>query len=149
MNIQHIHKIIQMFTDSTFAYGTHDYVSRLLPNIKNNSLQQYLYVHEGEYSLSANLGLYGRYGVCHADETYLQFHPFYIPNNGLNSADASVSDTILALWKSFIKFGKAHTDEIDWIPIHEQEDGTWYRDYLRLTYSESSYMEYPTEWNDR
>merc|ERR1712150_109296 len=83
------------------------------------------------------------------DETYLQFHPFYIPNDGLNSADRSVSQTLLTLWKNFIKFGRATSDEMNWTPIHEKHDGTWNRKYLRLSYSESSYMEYPKEWKDR
>jgi len=148
MNIEHIHNIIEMLTDSAFGYGVHDFISRHTPFINDSTMQQYIYFHEGEYSLSANLDA-GRYGVCHADETYLQFHPFYIPNHGLNSADQSVSEIILTLWKNFIKFGTAGTDELNWIPIHFEEDGTLYRKYLRLTYSESSFMEYPKEWQDR
>ena len=52
------------------------------------------------------------YGVCHFDETYLQFNPYHIDyvSNGLNDADYSVSKTILKLWKNFIKYGNASTE---------------------------------------
>ena len=51
------------------------------------------------------------YGVCHGDETYLQFFPYIIDylSDGLNDADLSVSDTLLELWKTFIKTGEAST----------------------------------------
>ena len=54
------------------------------------------------------------YGVCHGDETYLQFQPYYIDYvaEGLNKADSSVSRTLLELWKNFVKTGQASTDGI-------------------------------------
>ena len=49
----------------------------------------------------------GPYGVAHGDETYLQFHPYgsnLWPNETLfTSADKAVSDTVVQLWKNFIK----------------------------------------------
>ena len=47
MNIEHVHSITQMFTDATFAYGVHDFVTRHQPNAENNTILQYLYTHEG------------------------------------------------------------------------------------------------------
>ena len=63
------------------------------------------------------------YGVCHGDETFLQFHPYYIDYvaDGLNEADLSVSKTLLELWKNFVKTGKASTDGI-YIFIVESEN---------------------------
>ena len=53
------------------------------------------------------------YGICHADELYLLFYPFivdYVPAKGLNQADTRVSNTILELWKNFIKHGNASSE---------------------------------------
>ena len=63
------------------------------------------------------------YGVCHGDETFLQFQPYYIDYvaEGLNNADLSVSKTLLELWKNFVKTGKASTDGIE-IFIDETEN---------------------------
>ena len=33
--------------------------------------------------------------------------------------------------------------------MHNNETGEEHREYLRLTYAESSYMEYPKEWENR
>ena len=54
------------------------------------------------------------YGVCHGDETFLQFEPYYIDYvaDGLNAADLSVSKTLLQLWKNFVKTGEASTNGI-------------------------------------
>jgi hypothetical protein len=47
MNIQHINSLTQMLTDSNFAYGVHDFITRHQPNVANNTILQYLYTHEG------------------------------------------------------------------------------------------------------
>ena len=52
------------------------------------------------------------YGVCHADEMYMLFDPYlvdWIPEEGLNAADSKVSNTIVKLWKNFIKTGNPTT----------------------------------------
>ena len=53
------------------------------------------------------------YGICHADELYLQFDPLQfdrVPERGLNAADTSASKTMLELWKNFIKSGNPSTE---------------------------------------
>ena len=49
----------------------------------------------------------GPYGVAHGDETYLQFHPYgsnLWPDEKLfTNADQAVSDTLVGLWKNFVK----------------------------------------------
>ena len=43
------------------------------------------------------------FGVCHADDLYMLFDPLFvnwIPEEGLNDADSSVSDTMIELWKN-------------------------------------------------
>jgi len=149
MNIHHIHGMTQMLTDALFAYGVHDFVGRHLTNAKDDSIFQYIYTHEGEHSLLMDMtdNITSPYGVCHADELYMLFDPLFvdwIPEEGLNDADARVSDTMVELWKQFIKTGNPSTEDIIWSPI--RYDG---RKYLRLTYSESSFMEYPKEWQKR
>ena len=54
----------------------------------------------------------GPYGVCHGDETYLQFSPYNYDfvAEGLNDADLKVSKTILDLWKNFIITGNPSTE---------------------------------------
>ena len=52
MNIQHIDNITQMLTDSVFAYGAHDFVTRHLPNAKDDSIFQYVYAHQGKESVA-------------------------------------------------------------------------------------------------
>ena len=57
--------------------------------------------------------------MCHADEVYLQFYPLNTINTTnypltnitrtLNTADEEVSNALLGLWKSFIKYGIAST----------------------------------------
>ena len=52
------------------------------------------------------------FGVCHADDLYMLFDPLFvnwIPGEGLNDADSSVSDTMIELWKNFIKTGNPST----------------------------------------
>ena len=52
------------------------------------------------------------FGVCHADDLYMLFDPLFvnwIPEEGLNGADSSVSDTMIELWKNFIKTGNPST----------------------------------------
>merc|ERR1719422_2047589 len=51
MNIQHIHAITKMLTDAGFAYTVHDFISRHFPNAKDHSIYQYLYTHEGEFTI--------------------------------------------------------------------------------------------------
>ena len=38
----------QMLTDSVFAYGAHDFITRHLPNAKDDSIFQYVYAHQGK-----------------------------------------------------------------------------------------------------
>ena len=64
------------------------------------------------------------YGVCHGDETFLQFQPYYIDYvaDGLNEADLSVSRILLDLWKNFIKTGKTSTEGIQIFIIQIEHD---------------------------
>ena len=39
--------------------------------------------------------------------------------------------------------------DVHWSPALINKDGTMDRKYLRLSYPESSFMEYPKEWEDR
>ena len=39
-----------MITDSLFAFGVHDFITRHLPNSKDDSIFQYVYAHEGKES---------------------------------------------------------------------------------------------------
>ena len=41
-----------MLTDSVFAYGAHDFVTRHLPNAKDDSIFQYVYAHQGKESVA-------------------------------------------------------------------------------------------------
>ena len=63
MNIQHIDNITQMLTDSVFAYGAHDFITRHLPNAKDDSIFQYVYAHQGK-ELVARFKKYGKALVC-------------------------------------------------------------------------------------
>ena len=146
MNIIHTAKVTEMITDSSFCYGMHDFVSRHLPHAPANSILQYRYVHEGQYSMGYSRRVFkGPYGVAHGDETFLQFYPYYRMKLPLNKADISVSNKLLELWKNFVKSGNASTLDVQWIPIQ----GASSRRYLRLTYAASSYMEYSKEWEER
>ena len=52
------------------------------------------------------------FGVCHADDLYMLFDPLFvnwIPEEGLNEADSSVSDAMIEAWKNFIKTGNPST----------------------------------------
>merc|ERR1712226_658698 len=92
MNIQHINSITKMMTDAVFAFGVHDFVTRHLPNANDNSIFQYLYVHEGEYTiLTSFTDATAPYGVCHADELSMLFSPLS-PAYELNAADTRVSN---------------------------------------------------------
>merc|ERR1712038_1667627 len=86
------------------------------------------------------------FGVCHADDLYMLFDPLFvnwIPDEGLNNADSSVSDTMIELWKNFIKTGNPSTTDLVWDPINDSAPDGIDRKYLWLTDPESSYMEYP------
>ena len=39
--------------------------------------------------------------------------------------------------------------DVKWSPIRVKEDGSMDRKYLKLSYPESSFMEYPREWEER
>merc|ERR1712018_611804 len=154
MNIQHIDNITEMLTDAVFAYGVHDFITRHLPNAKDDSIFQYIYAHEGEHTLLMDMGdtTTAPYGVCHADELYMLFDPLFvdwIPEEGLNDGDSRVANTMVELWKNFIKTGNAASEDIIWNPIRTSDEGDVDRKYFRLTYAESSYMEYPKEWMAR
>ena len=135
-----------MLTDSSFCYGMHDFISRHVPHALANSILQYRYVHEGQYSMGYSRRVFkGPYGVAHGDETFLQFYPYYKMKLPLNVADISVSSKLLELWKNFIKSGNASTSDVQW--AHVQGAST--PKYLRLTYAASTYMEYSKEWEER
>ena len=51
MNIENVHSITQMITDSLFAYSVHDFITRHQPNAENNTILQYLYTHEGNKTI--------------------------------------------------------------------------------------------------
>ena len=59
----------------------------------------------------------GPYGVAHGDETYLQFHPYgsnIWPNQTLfTNADQAVSNTLVGLWKNFIKTSNPSSQGLD------------------------------------
>ena len=63
--------------------------------------------YSGAHSYSEAMNQGGPYGVAHGDETYLQFHPYgsnIWPNQTLfTNADQAVSNTLVGLWKNFIK----------------------------------------------
>ena len=53
------------------------------------------------------------YGVYHANELYMLFDPLFIdwvPDEGLNDADSRVLNTMIELWKNFIKTGSPSTE---------------------------------------
>ena len=66
----------------------------------------------GAFSFTSIFGA-GPYGVCHADEIFLQFYPMlgydYV-NSGINKPDTRVSSNLISLWKNFIKTGNPSTD---------------------------------------
>ena len=39
--------------------------------------------------------------------------------------------------------------DVNWSPVKLNGDGETDRKYLKLSYPESSFMEYPKEWEDR
>ena len=39
--------------------------------------------------------------------------------------------------------------DVYWSPIKKNEDGSMDRKYLKISYPESSFMEYPREWEER
>ena len=48
-----------MLTDSVFAYGAHDFITRHLPNAKDDSIFQYVYAHQGKELVA----LFKKYGM--------------------------------------------------------------------------------------
>ena len=39
--------------------------------------------------------------------------------------------------------------DVKWSPVKVKEDGSLDRKYLKISYPESSFMEYPREWEER
>ena len=126
MTYENITQVTDMHSDSWFCYASYDFVSRHIPNVKQNNTYQYLYTYQAEHSLFPVEE--PPFGVAHADELFLQFYPFADQKYNLNAEDQKMSDILISLWKNFIKFGNPSTQSISWNPIVDLND----RKYLYL-----------------
>merc|ERR1712141_768164 len=93
MSFENVTEITKMYTDSWYCYSGYDFISRHIANVKENNTYQYLYTHDGEYSLQSDLK--GHYGVSHGDELFLQFYPFLSDEIVLNEEDQNMSDLLI------------------------------------------------------
>ena len=143
LTFDNLEKMTKVYTDAWFGHPIHEFVSRRVENkgkiFYQNSTFQYLFTHQGQFSLSLFLGQGGPYGVAHGDELFYMFSPFSNQTIPLNEEDQKMSQIILSLWKTFIKNGEPSTDKISWDPILDSKS----RKYLNLNLNSS--MEYSTE----
>ena len=143
LTFDNLEKMTKVYTDAWFGHPIHEFVSRRVENkgkiFYQNSTFQYLFTHQGQFSLSLFLGQGGPYGVAHGDELFYMFSPFSNQTIPLNEEDQKMSQIILSLWKTFIKTGEPSTDKISWDPILDSKS----RKYLNLNLNSS--MEYSTE----
>ena len=142
LSIVNITHFTMMYTDAWYFFAAYDFISKHLPNMgKDNNIYQYHYTHQGEHSLSVELGLGGPYGVGHCDETFLQFHPYMnkLSTRQLSNADKVQSSMLVKSWKNFIKTGNPSTEIVLWSPIKSTAD----RSYLNIKMSSS--MEYSSD----
>ena len=123
VNITHF---TTMFTDAWYFFSAYDFISKHLPNKgSSNKIYQYEYSYQGENSLSIEKGYGGPYGVCHCDETFLQFHPYMNKSFDLNIMDSRQSKMLVSLWKNFVKTGNPSTIDVEWDPIIDIDTGRY------------------------
>ena len=141
VNITHF---TDMYTDAWYFFSAYDFISKHLPNVgSGNQIYQYQYTYQGENSLSVEKGYGGPYGVCHCDETFLQFYPYMNKSISLNFMDYRQSKVLVALWKNFVKTGNPSTKDIVWEPIKDMETGAY------LNIKTSSVMERSKDVEER
>ena len=61
----------------------------------------------------------------------------------------SINNLVFLYFYGYSKRCHFNSSELIWNPIHVTETGDLSRNYLHLTYAESSYMELPDAWQKR
>ena len=147
VNITHF---TDMFTDSWYLFSAYDFISKHLPNKgSNNKIYQYEYSYQGENSLSVVKGYGGPYGVCHCDETFLQFHPYMNKSFDLNFMDNRQSKLLISLWKNFVKTGNPSTEDVVWDPITDIDNWGYLNIETSSVMERSKDLEYRMKfWED-
>merc|ERR1712073_47755 len=120
LNAEHLQALVDMFTDSWFAYGHHktvDYLTR-----HGVPVFQYFFAYEGQFSLT-NQYVNGSYGVCHTDELTYFWEPLFtlISDTGrgpLTGDDLLMREILLNAWINFATYGDPTPPDsgFDWVP---------------------------------
>ena len=84
------------------------------------SIYNYILTHEGFYSLTLLNGILPK-GVCHADDLFYLWKPFFGYEIPLFGADVSVSEILIDTWTNFAKHGNPTPNDQEsgfvWAPM--------------------------------
>ena len=82
INEEHKQGVIDMFTDASFQYGTHQTINHLVD--QNVTVYQYLLTYQGKYSISPLFDVSVGNGVCHGDDLI-----YFWNSSAMGTADIS------------------------------------------------------------
>ena len=118
LNENHLDRIIDMFTDAGFLYGT---IKTMFYLIKH-SVKTYLYflTYQGRFSYTQLYGI-DPMGVCHADDLIYLWSPvFGIGELALNAEESAIRDTMTTAWTNFALSGNPTPQDQTWLPVTEK-----------------------------
>ena len=108
INENHTQGMFDMYTDSTFLYGTHKTIAQLVKH--GVTVYHYIFTYEGEFSVTQVFGLYD-IGVSHGDELGYLWDPVCGVECGgyvigpLTGDDALLRKLMVMAWTNFAMYG--------------------------------------------
>jgi len=121
INEEHFENITSMFTHEYF-YCTHSFSEMLTEH--GVTVFQYLFTYKGVNGYLDFLGVDSQqYGVCHSDELYLMWNPYWFENYSLNEEDMAMGHKIVKYWVNFASTGDPSPPDSNlpvWSPVSLQ-----------------------------
>jgi len=143
INADHFDNITNILS-SEYWFCTHSLAEMLTK--QGLSVFQYLFTYKGENGYLDFLGVDSKqYGVCHADELYLMWNPYWFVNYTLNEDDSAMGEIMVKYWVDFASTGDPSPPDSDlaiWNPVDLEN-----HQYLRI--DTVPIMEATQEYYDR
>lgn len=143
-NKEHFQNITDMLSDAYIWYGGHKQAAWAAAY--GDNVYQYMFTFKGTYGFADAFGLDNSlYGVCHADELYYFWKPYWKKGAiQLKPEEEVLSSRLLLAWTTFAKTGSPRTPgpEIPWDPVLPEN-----HQYLNI--GEDLTMEHSPQYVDR
>ncbi|XP_023332473.1 acetylcholinesterase 1 isoform X2 [Eurytemora carolleeae] len=119
INQQHFQNMTDMISDAYIWYGSHKQAEWAAAH--GDNVYKYMFTFKGTYGFADAFGLdNSKYGVCHADELYYFWKPYWKKAAiQMTPAEELVAERMLNSWANFAKYGDPSIpgSDINWSPL--------------------------------